>query len=403
MFHKFKLFFLVLAVIFTAVTVYAIWKNNLPLVSPVALIEVITGNSTASRSSKVVYGFFPYWNTKYADDLNISHLTHFAYFAIDLNPDGTIYKVNFKKEQEPGWNKLNSKTVEKLLYQSKLLGQKTVLTVTAMDPDLIDSVLENQQYSSTAINSVLEVYKDKGFDDVNIDFEYIGEPSAKTRQNFVTFIRDLKRACLSQNKNCRIDIDIFADTASKYRLWDLTALDPVTDRFIVMAYDYYRKTSSQSGPVAPLIGKCNSSIIAPCLEQDIVSHVSQIAKSVPPEKIILGIPFYGYEWQTAGREFLANTYPGTGSLASYARIQSLFSDPKISSLSAVWSESTLSPYLVFEKNGEIHQIYFENAESLKQKVKLIKSANLGGIAIWALGYETPFNDLWEPIKNLSIL
>ena len=100
---------------------------------------------------------------------------------------------------------------------------------------------------------------------------------------------------------------------------------------------------------------------------------------------------------------MANTYPGTGSLASYSRIQSLFSDSKISSLSAIWSQTTLSPYLVFEKDDETHQIYFENSESLKQKIKLVKSANFGGVAIWALGYEVPFKELWEPIKNISTL
>ncbi|KKT55759.1 MAG: hypothetical protein UX08_C0004G0057 [Candidatus Collierbacteria bacterium GW2011_GWB1_45_35] len=393
----------VLGLSLITITIYVVWQNTLPLISPIALIDVITGHSTASKSPKIIYGFFPYWNSKYANELNINFLTHLAYFAIDLNPDGTINKINVKKEQEPGWNKINSNAVEKLLYQSKLLGQKTILTVTAMDPELIESILENPSNSRTAINSIMEIYKNKNFDDINVDFEYVGKPETTTRSNFITFIRNLKNACRTQNKNCQIDVDIFADTATKDRLWDLVGLSPVVDRFIVMAYDYSRKSSSQAGPVAPLTGKCNHQQSLPCLDQDIISHLSQITKIVPPEKIILGIPFYGYEWQTAGKDFLANTYPGTGSLASYSRIQSLFSDSKISSLSAMWSQTTLSPYLVFEKGEETHQIYFENSESLKQKIKLVKSANLGGVAIWALGYEVPFGELWEPIKNISTL
>jgi spore germination protein YaaH len=157
-----------------------------------------------------------------------------------------------------------------------------------------------------------------------------------------------------------------------------------------------------AGPVAPLSCKCDfaTSYDSVCLDQDIVSHLSAMIKNVPSEKIVLGVPFYGYEWQTASKNFLANTYPGTGALATYARIQTLFSDPKISSLSAMWSEKTFSPYLTFEQEGKIYQIYFENNRSLEEKVKLIKSANLGGIAIWALGYETPHKDLWGPIKTL---
>jgi len=403
MLRKVSLFFLVLALIFSGITAYAVWKDALPLVSPIALVEVIIGNSAASKSPKVIYGFFPYWNSKYADELNINLLTHFAYFAVDLNPDGSINKANSKREQEPGWNKLNSKTVGKLLYQSKLLDQKTVLTITAMDTDLIDSILSNPQNFDNAIKSIIDVYHQYDFDDINIDFEYIGEPNEKIRGGFVAFIQSLKNACLGINKYCQIDIDVFGDAATKYRLWDLNSLNQTVDHVIVMAYDYYRKSSSQAGPVAPLTGKCQTKNNNLCLEQDIMFHISEMTKIVSPEKIILGIPFYGYEWQTAGKDFLANTYPGTGSMASYSRIQTIFSDPDVSSLSAKWSESTLSPYLVFEIDKEIHQIHFENPESIKQKIKLIKSAGLGGIAIWALGYETPFPDLWNPIKSLTTL
>jgi len=406
MLRKFGLFFLGLAVISTIVTVFAIWKSTLPLVSPIALIETMIGSSPAIRSKKIIYGFFPYWNTKYAEQLYIQQLTHFAYFAIDLNPDGTVNKKNSSKELEPGWNKLNSKPVEKLFYQSKLLGQKTVLTVTAMDPDLITSIATDDDNIQTAINSIMTVYRDYNFDDINVDFEHIGTPSESTRNGFTSFIKKLKIACKATNSKCAIDIDVFADSANKKRLWDLEALAPEVDRFIVMAYDYYRKSSSQAGPVAPLIGKCDDIAIsknAKCLEMDIVSHLAQISKIVSSEKIILGVPFYGYEWQTASKDFLANTYPRTGSLATYQRIQSLYSSPKISALTTSWSESTLSPYLSYEEDGNIYQIYFENSQSLEQKIKLVESANLGGIAIWALGYESPYLDLWQPIHRLISL
>jgi spore germination protein YaaH len=351
MFRKAGIFSLVIAIILSIVAAYFTWKSTLPLVSPIALIETMIGSSQAIKSKKIIYGFFPYWNTKHADQLYIQQLTHFAYFAVDLNPDGTINKQNFSNEQEPGWNKLNSKPVEKLLYQSKLLGQKTVLTVTAMDPDLIESIATDNSHIQTAINSMMTVYRDFGFEDINIDFEYVGEPTKATIDGFTEFIKKLRIACKSTNQNCSIDIDIFADSASKTRLWDLKSLSTVVDHFIVMAYDYYRKSSSQAGPVAPLTGKCDFSSDTDntrCLEMDIISHLSQMTKIIPSEKIILGIPFYGYEWQTASKDFLANTYPRTGALATYQRIQSLYSNKNISALTNNWSETTLSPYLSYE-------------------------------------------------------
>jgi spore germination protein YaaH len=401
MLRKISLCVLVLAVIASVVTAYFIWQSNLPLVSPISLIETLIGNSPAIRSPKVIYGFFPYWNVKYANSLNIQNLTHFAYFAIDLNADGTINKKTNSVESEPGWNKLKSSDVSKLLYQSRLLGQKTVVTFTAMDPDTIESILSTPTTRATAINSMMSVYQNYRFDDINVDFEYVNTGNSSLRQNFVKFITDLRSVCSTSKSHCQIDVDVFASVGEKPRLWDLQTLAPVTDKFIVMAYDFYRATSTQAGPVAPVRGKCTD--ISPtddCITEDIVTDISAISKLIPSEKIILGIPFYGYEWQTASTNFLANTYPGTGSLASYQRIQSLFQDTSISTISALWSSSTLSPYIVYEKNNKIYQVHFEDAQSLEQKIKLVESADLGGIAIWSLGYEGNSSDLWTPIETL---
>ena len=402
MFRKFGLFFLSLAVVVTGVTAYLIWRSTLPLVSPIALIGSLIGNSPAIKSKRVIYGFFPYWNLKYADQLNIQSLTHFAYFAVDLNEDGTINKKINLVESEPGWNKLKSKETGRLLYQSKLLGQKTVITFTAMQPEIIESILNSPENKRGAITSIMGVYKDYGFDDINVDFEYVSVGNQNLRDNFTSFITDLRFACVSYKSHCQIDVDIFASSAENPRLWDLKKLEPVTDKFIVMAYDYYRKSSPQAGPVAPIKGKCTSPFSGEknCLEEDVQTHISQISKLLPSNKIILGIPFYGYEWQTASSDYLANTYPGTGSLATYQRIQSLFQDTNISTLSAQWSSATLSPYIVYEKKDKTYQIHFENAQSLEQKIKFVESANLGGVAIWALGYEGLSQDLWTPINSL---
>jgi spore germination protein YaaH len=398
--RKTGLFFLGLAVIASIITAYFIWQSNLPLVSPISLIETLIGNSPAIRSKKVVYGFFPYWNLKYANNLNIQNLTHFAYFAVDLNADGSINKKVNSIEAEPGWNKLKSSDVSKLLYQSKLLGQKTVITFTAMDPDTIEGILSTAVTRSTAINSMMTVYRDYGFDDINVDFEYVSPGNQTLRTNFTQFITDLRQSCTTQKSHCQIQIDLFASVVEKPRLWDLPSLEKVTDKFIVMAYDFYRTTSTQAGPVAPIRGKCSDTVAQNCLSEDIVTHISALSKIIPSEKIILGIPFYGYEWQTASTAFLANTYSGTGRLASYQRIQSLFSDTSISTISANWSKTTLSPYIVYEKDNKIYQIHYENDQSLEQKIKLVESANLGGIAIWALGYEGTYPDLWVPIETL---
>jgi len=395
-----KIFLFCTLLLLTILGVYIYWQKKLPLISPTNLFENIYFPKN-QKQKKVVYGFLPYWNLKYSKDLQINHLTHLAYFAIDLNMDGTIHKKTNSKELEPGWNKLNSPEIKSILYQSKLLRQKTVITVTAMDPELIESLVNNQDHTKNAIENILIVYNEFNFDGINIDFEYVGEPDNQTISNFTEFIIKLKNRCQTISNSCFIDVDVFGDSASKKRLWNLEELHPHLENIIIMAYDYYRKSSSQAGPIAPLIGSCKQISQDNCLEQDILGHMNLFTKKVPPEKLVLGIPFYGYEWQTASENFLANTYPKTGSLATYQRIQNLISNQEISSLSAKWSNISLSPYLVYYDKDKIKQIHFESEQSLKLKTDIIMSTNIKGVAIWALGYEVPYTDLWKPISDLN--
>ena len=183
-------------------------------------------------------------------------------------------------------------------------------------------------------------------------------------------------------------------------MYDSAPFGKIVDLVIVMAYDFFRPSSLLAGPVAPLRGRCQEPTNqVSCLDYDIVTSISDINKLVPSYKIILGIPFYGYEWQTVDGAFMARPYPKTGGLATYKRIQSLFSDTSVSSLSASWSDETLTPFLSYSKNGNTYQIYYENEDSLKLKVDFIHQAKLSGLAVWALGYEIPHQNLWQTIAN----
>src|SRR3989338_4479799 len=403
--NKFVLVCLALGLIYFSLSFYHLWLINLPLVSPLDLIESLPPLAPIFNKpgQKIAFGFLPYWNLKLANELTVKPLTHLAYFGIDLTPTGEIKKYDRPGEKEPGWNKLNSDQYSLLHRQLKILGKKVILTVLAMETDQIDTLLAGEQSRSKAIDSILTVYTEKEFDGLNIDFEYMGYPAEETRKNFTLFVSDLAGRCKARNRKCEISLDVFADSAIKSRLYDLSALAKVVDQIIVMAYDFYRPSSTQSGPVAPLRGRCAPDswklTSGNCLDYDIVTSIGDIAKFVESYKIILGIPFYGYEWQTVDDSFLANTYPKTGSLATYKRIQGLFGNEKISSLSASWSNLTLTHYLSYVEADKTYQIHYEDAASLNLKINFIHQAKMGGLAIWALGYEIPYQDLWQTIYN----
>lgn len=394
---------LILSLVFTAsLTIFAYfwWQHNLPLVSPLDLIENITHLPTKeNRGQKIVLGFMPYWNLKYANEVPIKHLTHLAYFGIDLEEDGTIKKYENPGELEPGWNKLNSQEYEILKRQMKILGKKNIILVRGMSNDLIKSIVNNPDTRQIAIDEILEVYKTKQFDGLNIDFEPTGFLDKQTQDNFTLFIKEISTQCKAIN-SCEFSIDIYAKSAVERRLYDLKQLDPHVDYFVIMAYDFFVRSSTTAGPIAPLSGACKSNIETNCLEYDIQTSIADISKIIEKNKLILGVPFYGYEWQTISDKFLSNTHKGTGSLATFRRVQELLETKNEATITASWSATTLSPYIIIKDNNQINQIHYEDERSLKLKLEFINNTGLAGVAIWALGYDTPYTGFWKTINQV---
>ena len=79
-------------------------------------------------------------------------------------------------------------------------------------------------------------------------------------------------------------------------------------------------------------------------------------------------------------------------MSSWNRTKELI---KEKNLEVKWDELSMSPWLVFEENGKIHQIYFENEKSLSAKIDLVKQNKLGGWGFWALGYEGEDEFVWS--------
>jgi spore germination protein YaaH len=158
-----------------------------------------------------------------------------------------------------------------------------------------------------------------------------------------------------------------------------------------MTYDYHLPGGLKAGPNSPLRGA------GELFQHDILTNLAEITSLVPSHQILLGIPFYGYEWSTDSSEKYSPTQ-SRGSVASLERIESLI---KENTLELLWDRNSLTPYAIRREEDKIvSQIYYESVDSIKLKLELVRSAGLGGIAIWALGYEGHNPALWQTISTL---
>jgi spore germination protein len=186
-----------------------------------------------------------------------------------------------------------------------------------------------------------------------------------------------------------LSIDLIAYSLLKTRITDPVALGKIADSIIFMTYDYSYAGSFLAGPVAPVNGAGEDR------DYDVETAIKEAIRIMPREKIILGIPLYGYEWETISSSSGAPVIPNTGMTASNRRITEKLKNC-LDCDNGV-DQTGQEPYVIFPMGDVYHQIYYENIKSLAAKLNLAKKYQLGGVALWALGYEsdtmlTPLSD-----------
>ena len=371
---------------------FSLWYfQETPVISPLSSLTTFKFiNQLVSSNNKLVYGFVPYWTL--AEVELQPELTHLAYFGLTIGADGSII-TRQDGGLEPGYNSLQSDQFLELSQQMNHQNKNVEIVLSQFDNDVIVSLLTNEnsiQNLITSLDSILLAYPVNG---INLDIEYTGQVTDPLRLKMVELVAAINQHLEQKYEHIQLSIDMYASAASKRQIWDVDKIEPYVDYIVVMAYDFHQRSSPQAGPVAPLFGGNEY------WDSDINQHLADFVQFVPKEKLLLGVPFYGYEWQTTSREPQAHTFPETGSTASFKRVKEIMTNGKALLVEDGWNEEALSPYLSYIEDNEIFVIYYENSRSLSYKLDYVNQLNLGGISIWALGYEDSSRELWDVIDR----
>jgi spore germination protein YaaH len=381
----------ILVILATLVTLW--WFRDTPLASPINQLTSFHFTRHPifrSNNKKMVYGFLPYWNT---NDLQLhDRLTRLGYFGLTIGQNGKLLTV-IDGETDPGYRTLQSNAFLEITNRVKANGGQIDLVLKQFNADDITIFLSSPKAQTNFFNSLESVLLGYEVTGINIDIELNGQATPKMRNDFTEFIKSLRSFLDKRFEDIELSIDVYASASKNNQLWDIPALAPYVDFFIVMAYDFHRSSSTQAGPVAPLLGGNQY------WDSDINSNLKNFIEHVPKEKLVLGIPFYGYEWQTTSTDPSSNTFPDTGHAVVYSRIQELLSEDNPYQVTENWNEAALSPYLTYQEDGKTYILYYDDARSISYKLDYVNQLDLAGIAIWALGYEGENLELWEVIEN----
>lgn len=361
------------------------------LLNPFSTGSVPSSASSGTDTNQLVYAFLPYWLVSKAQLR--SEMTHLAYFSVGLNGDGTL-RTKDGTRPNLSYQRYISENVKQIIRSAQQREQQTILTITIFDNEVLRELLESEQSQLTAIGTLTTLVKESGFDGVNLDFEPTTNELKDLQLHFVEFLAQLNADWEKNLPNTEIHLSVYPSAIEKTNIWDIENIAPHVDRIVIMTYDFHRASSQVAGPVSPLLSTGEHAE-----EKNIIYYIKKYVAVTQPEKLLLGVPFYGYEWEVTDPEPRSNTYPRTGVTASFERVQKILRDPTLKNVQQFWEDSTLTPFVSYEENGKTKLISYENAQSLGFKLDLVNQLHLGGIAIWALGYEGNSDQLWDVIEE----
>ena len=355
------------------------------LSNKIEILNPLSGKKTVinhQRNTKVI-GFLPTWMVGKTIDYT-DEISHLVFLGIEIDEKGNlIWDTQSKKIKNEDYLKQ-----KELIWKN---GGKNILGIKLFEDEKIDQLMASEEAQDNLIIQLKQLFEEQKFDGINVDFEYMGNPIAVLSEEMISFFTKLKQENLGE-----ISLDVFANTIIKGSAEQINNLMGEMDYLIVMAYDFHRPGMDFVGPVAP--------IRSPVGERNILEVVEKIGLSgLNKNKMVLAYPLYGYEWKTYGEEFGAATKRGWSALASYKRMVEFIKLESLSSSSSMklnWDEESMTPWVTFEENGEIHQIYFENLESITRKIELAKNNQIGGVGFWALGYDDESGELWQNLDQL---
>ncbi|MCL7748372.1 glycosyl hydrolase family 18 protein [Halalkalibacter alkaliphilus] len=294
---------------------------------------------------------------QYVDEVG-QYLTYVQIFSYELNADGTLTPID-----------------DQAIINTALANQVVPLMVItnlengAFDTELVTTVLQSEELQNRLLDEAIAIMDEKGYLGLDFDLEYLG---AQNREQYNDLMRkarvrlDERGYFLSSALAPQVEPGM---PGVLYEGHDYAAHGEIADFVFLMTYEW-GWTGGPPMAVAPL---------------NEVRRVIEYAASVMPnDKIMMGIPLYGYDW----------TLPFVEGVTRARAIDHQEAIRLAAEHNAIIEYDTVaqSPFFNYvDDEGQEHEVWFEDARSMQAKFDLVKEFGLRGFYYWVLGWEFPQN------------
>lgn len=246
-------------------------------------------------------------------------------------------------------------------------GRESVLTLTPLGPDgrfsnnLIHGMLQSTESQERLIGELLAEMQGRGFSGVDVDFEYI---LAEDRDLFTGFVAELRNQLNAEGY--RVSVALAPKTSADqpgllYEGKDYRGLGEAADEVLLMTYEWGYKYGPPMA-VAPL--------------NKVRQVVEYALTEIPAEKILLGVPNYGYDW-------MLPFVQGESQAVTIGHVEAV-QIAIINGVAIEYDEIAQSPFFHYERDGVTHEVWFEDVRSLERKYDLIREYGLRGMGVWQI-------------------
>lgn len=316
-------------------------------------IEPAVTQQGVIKPSKSINGYAYPFISQWVLEQTLPYLTNLSVFSYSFTVQGDLVppEVNDARMIEAAVN----------------FGTNPILTLVPLDNTgrfnnyLITALIHNPEARANLTANLIRTMQEKGFRGVDVDFEYI---LASDRDEFTSFVRDLTNAMnnLGYTVSVALAPKVSADQKGLlYEGKDYAGLGAAANSVLLMTYEW---GYTYGPPMA----------VAP------INHVRRVVEyaltEIPPEKIDLGIPNYGYDWRLPFKsgETRARTM---GNIEAVQQAIAVGAEIK-------FDETAQSPYYTYVDGGYLHEVWFEDVRSMRAKFGLIKEFNLRGAGYWQI-------------------
>jgi len=256
-----------------------------------------------------------------------------------------------------------------------LLHLSTLTETGGFSNELAHLALIDQAVQTRLISELLTTVERKGYRGVDVDFEYV---FAEDAEGYAAFLRRLRASLAPRGMPVIAALAPKTSADQPGRLYEghsYRLIGEAADFVLLMTYEW-GYTYGPPMAVAPL--------------PNVRRVVEYALTEIPAGKIYLGVPSYGYDWPLPYRQgnratSISNRYAVELARKHYAAIR--------------FDENAQAPWFRYvDQSGTEHEVWFEDARSIRAKLALTQEYGLYGAGYWNL--MRPFPQNWLVLNAL---